>query len=85
MKLKDGFEHEIAFDPVPQAVQDELDQSKGDVVDIVASFDADAFYAKTDDEILAEPWTDEDWTVPTWKFETVDGVTTMVPGRPLNI
>ena len=77
--------HEIAFDPVPQSVQDDLDQITGDIVDIVATFDAAAFYAKTDDEILAEPWTEEDWTVPTWKFETVDGVTTMVPGRPLKV
>lgn len=48
-------------------------------------FDAAAFYAVTDDEILAEPWTDEDWTVPTWKFETKDGVTTMVPGEPFKV
>lgn len=50
-----------------------------------SQFDAEAFYAMTDDEILAEPWTDEDWTVPTWKFEVIDGVTTMVPGKPFKV
>lgn len=50
-----------------------------------SNFDAAAFYALTDDDINAEPIADEEMTLPTWKLETKDGVTTMVPGRPLKV
>lgn len=50
-----------------------------------SQFDAAAFYALTDDEILAEPWTDDDLTLPTWKFVVIDGVIHKIPGRPLKV
>ena len=36
-KAIDGVARKIAFDPIPQSVQDELDKFTGDVVDILAT------------------------------------------------
>ena len=61
-----------------------------------SKFDAKAFYAMTDDELLDALMmtddellgafiSDENATLPTWRIETKDGITTMVESDPLKV